>query len=154
MISAIDTNILLDILIPGAPHSDESLSLLNWAAERGLLVINEMIYAELSSQFNEQQELDRFLQETGIRLVPTSREALALAGSIWRNQAKRRNVLCSSCGNEAELTCPACGSRIAIRQHILSDYIIGAFAMKQASLLLSRDRGFYRCVFTDLAVKP
>jgi predicted nucleic acid-binding protein len=154
MISAIDTNILLDILISGAPQSNESMALLNWAAERGLLIINELIYAELSSQFKLQSELDHFIQETNIKLVSTGREALAYAGSIWKNYARKRDLLCSACGNAATLSCPRCGNPIVSRQHILTDFIIGAFALKQASLLLSRDRGFYRGYFKDLAIKP
>jgi predicted nucleic acid-binding protein len=153
MRAAIDTNILFDILIPGAPHYKDSLALLNRAAEKGVLVINELIYAELSSQFRLQEELDHFLQDTNIRLVPTGREALAYAGRIWKSYTKNRHLHCTSCGNIITLSCPGCGNPLIARQHILTDFIIGAFALKQASLLITRDRGFYRGYFNDLAIK-
>jgi predicted nucleic acid-binding protein len=39
-----------------------------------------------------------------------------------------------------------------MRQHIISDFIIGAHALTQAELLLSRDRGFYKKYFKDLRI--
>jgi predicted nucleic acid-binding protein len=79
MITAIDTNILLDILIPDEAHSLSSKRLLDRCLEKGQLVICEVVYAELSSQFLSERELKNFLLDTGIRVVPSSREVLYLA---------------------------------------------------------------------------
>jgi len=43
MIAAIDTNILLDILIPGAEHSAESKGLLDKRHADGRLIIGEIV---------------------------------------------------------------------------------------------------------------
>ncbi|MFO8033605.1 MAG: PIN domain-containing protein, partial [Candidatus Bipolaricaulota bacterium] len=48
---AVDTNILLDILIPDAQHADRSQRALDRALADGALVICEVVYAELASQF-------------------------------------------------------------------------------------------------------
>jgi hypothetical protein len=41
MISAVDTNVLLDLLIPNAQYVDHSLASLTQAAEEGSIIISE-----------------------------------------------------------------------------------------------------------------
>jgi predicted nucleic acid-binding protein len=154
MISAVDTNILLDVLIPYAPHHESSLTLLREALAGGILIINEVVYAELASQFQLASDLDLFLEDTGITLVSTGREALACAGGIWRLYARKRQFQCTTCGKALHTNCPDCGNSANPRQHILSDFIIGAFALRQSAQLFSRDRGFYRHYFKELVVRP
>ena len=47
MITAIDTNILLDILVPNAEFDEASANALQDAADEGSLVISDIVYAEL-----------------------------------------------------------------------------------------------------------
>jgi len=61
MITAVDTNILLDVLIPAAPAGETSQRLLEIALQRGSLVISEIVYAELAAHFSISKELDNFL---------------------------------------------------------------------------------------------
>ena len=58
MIAAIDTNILLDILIPNVKYAKSSKAVIDDAFRNGSLVISEIVYAELSSQFPAKNELD------------------------------------------------------------------------------------------------
>ncbi len=51
MITAVDTNVLLDLLVPDAPHADASQERLDVAYARGALTICEAVYAELASYF-------------------------------------------------------------------------------------------------------
>jgi predicted nucleic acid-binding protein len=154
MITAIDTNILLDILIPDEKHSLSSKRLLDRCLEKGQLVICEVVYAELSSQFSSEGELKNFLSDTGIRLIHSNREVLYLAGERWRMYAKKRERLiqCPHCGEKLSLTCPKCGQKVVLRDRILSDFIIGAHALLHAELLLTRDRGFYHTYFKELRI--
>ena len=76
MITAVDTNVLLDVLIPGAPHGDASERALAEALRAGAVVISDPVYAELAVHFPEQGRLDRFLADTGLRLEPSKAEAL------------------------------------------------------------------------------
>ena len=69
MITAIDTNILLDILIPDAEYEQRSKELIDLYHEKGQLMICEIVYSELASQFPSDNELKVFLKETFIRLV-------------------------------------------------------------------------------------
>ena len=155
MITAIDTNILLDILIPDEAFMLSSKRLLDKYAEMGQLIISEIVYAELASQFHSEKTLKDFLSDTGIKLIYSDETALYLAGERWRNYAaNRKNKLrCPRCGRDASIICHSCKNLILFRQHIISDFIIGAHAITHAQMLLSRDRGFYKTYFKDLKVE-
>jgi predicted nucleic acid-binding protein len=143
MITAVDTNILFDILLPDESHVLNSKRLLDEHASKGQLIICEIVYAELASQFGSEKETNSFLSDTGIRLVNSSEESLAVAGEHWRAYLKNRKPF----------TCPKCNHPVPFRQRVLSDFIIGAHALTHAEQLLSRDRGFYKIYFKDLKVR-
>lgn len=155
MIAAVDTNILLDILIPGAVHSSSSKALLEAAYAQGAMIISEVVYAELAAQFPLQAELDRFLHGTGIRLEQSGLEALHSASEAWLTYNSRRSpgLQCSSCGRVQAVNCSACGAPIRLRQHILADFLIGGHALKQGDRLLTRDRGYFRAYFPGLKLQ-
>lgn len=155
MISAVDTNIILDVLIPDEKFGAASKALLNKAYQRGALIICEMVYAQLATQFESQQELDKFLKVTGILLEPSSPRSLYRAGLSWQRYRGRRSekIQCSNCGNKLEVECQACGYKLSKRPHILSDFLIGGHALAQADVLLTRDRGYYRTYFKQLKIE-
>ena len=130
MITALGTNVLLDILVPNEDFFESSRRALEdcWAA--GSLVICDVVYAEISIHFSAQADCDAFFLETGIRIEPLEREAAFFAGRAWRTYRKRGGT----------------------RSRILPDFLIGAHATKQASQLLARDRGFYGQLFPALKI--
>lgn len=130
MISALDTNILLDILVPNEIFYEASAKTLQDAASEGSLVICDIAYAELCIHFETHRECDAFLEANQIRVQGLTREASFLAGRAWRAYRQQ-------------------GGK---RDRILADFLIGAHASKQATCLLSRDRGFYRKLFPKLDV--
>jgi predicted nucleic acid-binding protein len=154
MITAIDTNILLDTLIPDEAHSLSSKRMLDRCFEKGQLVICEVVFVELSSQFPSEGELGDFLSDTGIRLIHSGREVLYLAGECWRmyTRKRERTIQCPRRGEKVSATCPKCGQAVVSRDRILSDFIIGAHASLHAELLLTRDRGFYHAYFRELKI--
>ncbi len=153
MITAVDTNILLDVLIPDAPHGDESERALAEALRAGAVVISDPVYAELAVHFPEQEKLDRFLADTGLRLEPSNAEALHRAGRAWSEYIRRRPALaCPRCGSKQEIHCNECGASIQPRQHVVADFIIGAHALVEADQLLTRDRGYYATYFPELTL--
>jgi predicted nucleic acid-binding protein len=155
MITAVDTNILLDILIPDETFLKSSKELLDQHISKGQLIICELVYAELSSQFLEEQELRSFIADTGIRLVPSDQRVLSLAGRTWKEYRRNRKaqIQCPSCGKSIHIACPVCKYPLKIRQHIISDFMIGAHALHNAEILLSRDRGFYKTYFKGLRIE-
>jgi predicted nucleic acid-binding protein len=128
MITAVDTNILLDILLPNEHFYDASASALQQAATEGSLVISDIVYAELCIHFETQRDCDVFLDSNDIRVQDLTREAHFLASQAWRQYRKQ-------------------GGK---RTRILPDFLLGVHAENQANRLLSRDRGFYRSLFPSL----
>src|ERR1039457_3835026 len=118
MITALDTNVLLDFLIPNEKFVELSSRAIEEAAGEGSLVICDAVYGELCSHFTTQRECDRFLDESEIRIEPLSRSAHFLASRIWLSYRQQ-------------------GGR---QSRILADFLIGAHAMIQANRLVSRDR--------------
>ncbi|MBW3631318.1 MAG: DNA-binding protein, partial [Gemmatimonadetes bacterium] len=60
----VDTNVLLDILIPDPKWEEWSSMALASAADDSVLVINPLIYAEVSVGFDSIEELDEALPDT------------------------------------------------------------------------------------------
>jgi predicted nucleic acid-binding protein len=128
MITAIDTNILLDVLVPNEDFYEASANALQEAAGEGSLVISDIVYAELCIHFEVQRECNAFLEATEIRVQALTREAHFHASRAWRTYRQQ-------------------GGK---RTTILADFLIGAHAQNQATRLLSRDRGFYHKLFPSL----
>lgn len=155
--TAVDTNVLLDLLIPNARFQATSRKALETAHAEGGLILSEAVYAELASQFETGAEIETFLADTGIRLVPTPPEALCRAGEAWNMYSARRQkgLTCPACGHQEQPpVCGGCGRPIQVRQHILSDFPIGAHAGLLSDRLLTRDRGFYATYFKNLKLIP
>jgi predicted nucleic acid-binding protein len=87
-------------------------------------------YAELASRFPVQSQMDRVLEQSQIVVEPISREAAFHAGRCFRAYRDQ-------------------GGK---RDRILADFLIGSHALKRASCLISRDRGFYGAYFTGLTL--
>jgi len=154
MISAVDTNILLDILIPNNKYVDRSLSCLSRASEEGPIIMNEIVFAELCSQFLSQDDLNQFLSETMIQITFSNDKVLWEAGKVWKEYTKSKiqKMVCPACGKAIPAVCTNCQTPVQPRRHILSDFLIGAHARIFADRLITRDRGFYRKYFKGLKI--
>jgi hypothetical protein len=155
MITAVDTNIILDVLIPGEPFGESSKELLDRHLSKGNLILCEVVFAELAARFTSEEDLASFLADTRMNLDYSNEKSLYMAGSIWaeyaRKSAKNR-FTCGKCGNAFEATCPQCHVVLTKRLHVLADFLIGAHALVQADCILSRDPGVYKNYFSDLKV--
>jgi predicted nucleic acid-binding protein len=126
----VDTNVLVDVLEDDPDWAEWSLVQLRAQSQVHDLIINPVIYAELSLAFDSVQRLDRVIASMGISLHDLPRPALFLAGRAF---VKYRR---------------AGGSKA----NVLADFFIGAHAAVIDCAILTRDPRRYRNYFPTVAV--
>jgi predicted nucleic acid-binding protein len=124
-VTLVDTNILLDLVTNDPSWADWSQRQLEAAAVRGPLLINDVVYAELSVGFLRVEEVDVTIAAAQVEVAPIPREALFLAGKVFR--------LYRAGGGT--------------RSGVLPDFFIGAHAAVAKVPLLTRDARRYRSYF-------
>jgi predicted nucleic acid-binding protein len=130
MSTLIDSNVLLDVLTNDRQWSDWSSQALTRAAETSRLVINPVIYAEVSLGFAGIEELDEaLLADTFVR-EPIPYEAAFLAGRAFLGYRRRGGV----------------------RTSPLPDFFIGAHAAVAGYRLITRDAARFRTYFPKLSL--
>jgi predicted nucleic acid-binding protein len=130
MITAVDTNVLLDILAGETEHVATSARALLEARRYGALVATDVVWAEVAAWFADPEDQQAAMEELGVTYDPPSERTAALGGHIWHSYRLEG------------------GSRL----RLVPDFLIGAHALVQADRLLSRDRGFFRRYFSSLIV--
>ena len=132
MITAVDSNVLLDVFQASDEHGPQSRDLLSSAYDAGAIVVCDIVYAELAPSFQDRADLDRAIGEIGATLSPIDSRIAYEAGLRWK--------LYRSAGGP--------------RNRIIADFLIGAHAMMVADAFLTRDRGFFSVYFPDLVNDP
>jgi len=152
--TAVDTNVLIDLLFPSTAHRESSGIRLAQASRAGGLIIGEVVFAELAGYFGDEERLQAFLNAVGVQMETSSRATLVAAGVAWLEYTRRRRlaVVCPECGVQQDLRCASCGRELRPRQHLVADLMSGAHALHHADRLLTRDRGFYATYFPDLTL--
>jgi predicted nucleic acid-binding protein len=130
VITAVDTNVLLDILAGDEPQAELSAQALRAARQDGAVVAADVVWAETAAWFAMTQDMTAAMADLGIDYDAPGQEAATLGGKIWRTYR-------SEGGSRARL---------------MPDFLVGAHALTQAERLLTRDRGFFRRYFTELDV--
>ena len=123
-----DTNVLVDVVTNNPIWQSWSLQQLEAAALRDRLVIDPVVYAELSIGFAQPGEVDAVLATADISVVEAPRTALFLAGKVFREYRRRG------------------GSRTGV----LPDFFIGAHAAVLGAPLITRDARRYRTYFPTI----
>ncbi len=126
----VDSNIILDVLTCDPVWQQWSSEKLAEFAETGGLVINDMIYAEISIGFARIEELEEALSGGFFKLAPIPKEALFLAGKAFLQYKSQQ------------------GSKTST----LPDFFIGAHAAVQQMPLLTRDSARYKTYFPSVKV--
>ncbi|MEE3716863.1 type II toxin-antitoxin system VapC family toxin [Tumidithrix elongata RA019] len=126
----VDSNVILDILTEDKTWFEWSSQQLAYYAEQGDLLINPIIYAEISIGFSNITDLESALPLSFFRREPLPYEAAFSAGKAFLTYRKR--------GGE--------------RRSPLPDFYIGAHSMFAGYALLTRDATRDRTYFPEITL--
>jgi predicted nucleic acid-binding protein len=126
----VDTNVLVDVLQNDPQWADWSITQMRAQSSLHALVINPIIYAEVSLSFSTLEALDDVVGTLALELREIPRSALFLAAKAFA-QYRRRG-----------------GSKL----QVLPDFFIGAHAAVEGWPLLTRDARRFKTYFPTLEV--
>jgi predicted nucleic acid-binding protein len=126
----VDSNVILDVLTEDPVWFDWSASALEEHAESAVLLINPIIYSEVSVRFERIEELELALPADVFRRDPLPWEAGFLAGKCFLRYRRKGGV----------------------RRSPLPDFFVGAHAAVRGASLLTRDAARYRAYFPTLTL--
>ena len=126
----VDSNVILDIVTGDPVWAEWSASALTQSLNQGIVLINPIVYAEVSIGYDRIEDLDRVLPETMIRREPLPYAAGFLAGKAFMLYRHRGGAKSSP----------------------MPDFYIGAHAAMAGYRLLTRDAQRYRTYFPALTL--
>lgn len=124
----VDTNVLVDVLENDPDWADWSLTQLQAQSRVHRLVINPIIYSELSLTFSTVEALDQALHGMQLRMLEIPKPALFLAGKAFVQYRRT--------GGQ--------------KSNVLGDFFIGAHAAVSGLPILTRDTRRYRNYFPSV----
>jgi len=126
----IDSNVILDVATADPKWSRWAIEALESASDRSILVINPLIYAEVSAGFDSIEDVDAIVPTSMFRRDPLPYEAGFLAGNAFLTYRRRGGV----------------------RLTPLPDFYIGAHAAVAGFQLLTRDARRFRTYFPTVEI--
>ena len=126
----VDSNVIIDVATEDPEWGEWSASALEKCADASVLVINPVIYAEVSIGFKTIEELEGVLPPEYFRREPVPWEAAFLAGKCFVRYRRRKGT----------------------RATTLPDFFIGAHAATREYRLLTRDATRFRTYFPSVSL--
>jgi len=122
----VDTNVLED----DPQWADWSIQQLRFQSKIHRLVINPIVYSELSLTFSTVEALDQTIAGLGLALIEIPKPALFLAGKAFVRYRRQGGT----------------------KSNVLGDFFIGAHAAVSGLQILTRDTKRYRSYFPSVVL--
>ena len=122
------TNVLVDVLEDDPDWADWSLTQLQNQAQVHQLIINPIIYSEVSLTFSSVEALDDCLDAMKLKMVDIPKPALFLAGKAFVQYRRQGGT----------------------KHNVLADFFIGAHAAVAGLPILTRDERRYASYFPSV----
>jgi predicted nucleic acid-binding protein len=129
-VTLVDANVLIDVATSDPIWSNWSETALAKAGDDGWLIINPIVYSELSVAYVLIEEVDAAAPQDVFRQEPLPYEAAFLAAKAFLSYRRRGGV----------------------RRSPLPDFYIGAHAAVRGYRLLTRDSARYRSYFPTVDI--
>lgn len=126
----VDTNVLVDVLEDDPQWADWSIQQLRFQSKIHRLVINPIVYSELSLTFSTVEVLDQTIAGLGLAMIEIPKPALFLAGKAFVRYRRQGGT----------------------KSNVLGDFFIGAHAAVSGLQILTRDTKRYRSYFPSVVL--
>ena len=127
-VTAVDANVLIDVLVRDEKFWQESYEALELASAQGDVIVAPIVLAEVAGAVSRPSDPGDRLKDVGEMLVEMNAAQLVHAGLLWRDRTVSR------------------------QRRSLPDYLIGVHAARNADRLLTRDTDFKKLHIADLEV--
>jgi len=126
----VDSNVIFDLLSDDAEWFDWSVDAIESVAQRARLIVNPVIFAEVSIRYSRVEDVDAALPQDMFDREPLPYEAAFVAGKAFLAYRRRGGT----------------------KRMVLPDFFVGAHAAVAGYDLLTRDPARYRTYFPKLGL--
>ena len=131
MTTAVDSNILIDVIGQPNEFTDAGIAALDAALNHGRLLLCPAVIAETAGYFSSAEALHSAFHAMHLEMRPFD----------WLDLHRASEAYVSYCRRSR-----------APKQRMLADFLVAAHALTHADALLTRDRGYYRAYFPKLVL--
>jgi predicted nucleic acid-binding protein len=124
----VDSCVLLDLFTDDPKWASWSESVLGKFSQSNTLLINSIVYTEVSIGFNRIEEVEDAIEQVGVKVLEIPREALFLAGKVFLDYRRNNGTKSST----------------------LPDFFIGAHAAVSSFDLITRNSARYKTYFPGI----
>lgn len=130
MITAVDSNVLIDVFLADKKFGATSAKALQGCLQAGAVIISGVVFVEVMPLFPSASDFHDALKALNIQVAAIGMPSFLTAAAAWTEYRRLG------------------GSK----NRVVADFLIGAHAQVECERLLTRDRGFYRKYFKKLNI--